>query len=170
VKALPKRFDRRLKALEAKVAKLGLNKSRMPLAIAKAMRDADADLWDLERNEPKAGDEDYQLLMDTYEGRCQRLRKIIADGVDAIVRIEGRYYTMDEVFRDDGRLLTLMAIRRRIRRKGGKPLSREEDLEHAVLGARRLVYEHSPKYLAEREARERAATELEKEIGEMELG
>jgi hypothetical protein len=46
-------------------------------------------------------------LMDAYEWRCQELRKIIADGVDAIVRIEGRYYTMHEVMRDDGRLYTL---------------------------------------------------------------
>ena len=100
MKARPKRFDRRLKALEAKVAKIGLNKSRMPLAIAKEIRDADADLWDWERRKPKDGDEDYQFLMDAYEWRCQELRKIIADGVDAIVRIEGRYYTLHEVMRE----------------------------------------------------------------------
>ena len=141
MKARPKRFDRRLKAIEAKVARIGLNKSRMPLAIAKKIRDADDDLWDWERRKPKDGDEDYQFLMDAYEWRCQELRKIIVDGVDAIVRIEERYYTLDDVGRELGRLATLMVIRRRIRLEGGKPLSREEELEHAVLRARQLVYE-----------------------------
>jgi hypothetical protein len=171
--SLTKREIRRLQILEGKFADVRLLQFPVPLAVAKRMRAASEMLYVLrnqetgERASTAEEVEDHRVrggkLSPEQLERRSSCERTIREGAAEIHRAEGYCYGLSESMRDMGQLAGLGVLRRKLLHRDGRPMTKGEDITHAILTARKLASEHTPQGLALRKANELQRAEEEAE-------